>query len=270
MASGYRDDYRESGYRGDNDRPRSQPPRGRYYDDEDSDYDERSGDRHRGGGRGWDDRDDYDTVKETREVYRGPVSAGPLALVVREHPSELNRETHANVQQAANRPWGPERNESGRSDYSRDGPYGSGAVAQYGRRSDGNLDRPASTYLSRREKSRGRDSYRSRSRSYSRSSSRSRSRSASGIRGKLEDTFSTSKQGIAAGLAGAVIGGLAGREIGKGQHRNRDAVIGAVVGGLAANAGEHKWREYKNNKERDRDLERYERPYDGRSRSNMR
>lgn len=81
MASGYRDDYRESGYRGENNRPRSQPPRGRYEDDEDSDYDERSGDRQRGGGgRGYDDRDDYDTVREVREVYRGPVSAGPLAL----------------------------------------------------------------------------------------------------------------------------------------------------------------------------------------------
>lgn len=88
MASGYKDDYRESGYRGENNRPRSQPPRGRYYDDEDSDYDERTGDRQRGGGRGYDDRDrdddNYDTVRETREVYRGPVSAGPLALVVRE------------------------------------------------------------------------------------------------------------------------------------------------------------------------------------------
>lgn len=86
MASGYRDDYRETGYRGENDRPRSQPPRSRYYDDEDSDYDERTGERQRGGGRGYDDRDrdDYDTVREVREVYRGPVSSGPLALVVRE------------------------------------------------------------------------------------------------------------------------------------------------------------------------------------------
>lgn len=240
MASGYRDDYRESGYRGENDRPRSQPPRGRYYDDEDSDYDERTGDRHRGGGRGYDDRDDYDTVKETREVYRGP---------------------------AQNRPWGPERNESGRSDYS-SAPYGAGAVAQYGRKSDTNLDR---SYVTRREKSRGRDSYRSRSRSYSRSPSRSRSRSGSGIRGKLEETFSTRPAGLGAGLAGAVIGGLAGREFGH-KHKNRDIIIGAVVGGLAANAGENKWREYKDNKEREisRDVERYERPYDGRSRSNMR
>jgi len=239
MASGYRDDYRESGYRAENDRPREQ--RGRYYDDEDSDYDERSGDRHRGGGgRGYDDRDDFDTVKEVREVYRGP---------------------------AANRPWGPERNESGRSDYSAGGPYGAGTMAPYGRRSEGDLGRPASTYVSRREKSRGRDSYRSRSRSYSRSPSRSRSRSGSGIRGKLEETFSTRPRGLGAGLAGAVIGGLAGREFGH-KHKNRDIVLGAIVGGLAANAGENKWTEYKETKEREgeREVIRYE----GRSRSNGR
>lgn len=59
-------------------RPRSQPSRGgRYYEDEDSDYDEREGRRYRAAGRGYDERDreERDTpygreVIET-ERYRG-------------------------------------------------------------------------------------------------------------------------------------------------------------------------------------------------------
>lgn len=84
MASGYNDNYTQAGgYAAD--RPRSQPPRSRYYDDDDSDYDERSGKRYgKGNGRGYDDDRDYDRVYEETERYRGPVSAGPL--VVRQHP----------------------------------------------------------------------------------------------------------------------------------------------------------------------------------------
>ena len=85
MASGYNDDYRGGdGYARDAPRPRSQPPRNRYYDDDDSDYDERSGRRYKAGsGRGYDDDRDYDRVVEETERYRGPVSSGPL--VVRQH-----------------------------------------------------------------------------------------------------------------------------------------------------------------------------------------
>ena len=77
MASGYQDSYVGSRY---DDRPRSQPPRGRYYEDDDSDYDERSGRRYeKRNGRGYDDRD-YDRVIEETERYRGPVGAGPLVV----------------------------------------------------------------------------------------------------------------------------------------------------------------------------------------------
>lgn len=84
MASGYNDNYTPAGgYAAE--RPRSQPPRSRYYDDDDSDYDERSGRRYgKGSGRGYDDDRDYERVYEETERYRGPVSAGPL--VVRQHP----------------------------------------------------------------------------------------------------------------------------------------------------------------------------------------
>lgn len=92
MASGYNDNYAQGGgYAAD--RPRSQPPRSRYYDDDDSDYDERSGKRYgKGSGRGYDDDRDYDRVYEETERYRGPVSAGPL--VVRQHPDISCRHFH--------------------------------------------------------------------------------------------------------------------------------------------------------------------------------
>lgn len=248
--SGYNDNYAQSQYAGET-RPRSQPPRSRYYDeDADSDYDERSGRRYRGGsGRGYDDDDrDYDRVVEETERYRGPVGAGPLV--------------------PANRPWGADRRESYRSN--QDGPYGAGAVTQYGRRSDGALDRQEASYVSRRTRGRDRD------RSYSRSPSESRSRSRDrGLKEKVEDQFDLSARGLGVGVAGAVIGGLAGREFGQ-KHRQRDIAIGAIIGGLGANYAENKWREWKDNKERDirDDEERWEQKYDGRdygrSRSNVR
>ncbi|CAK3946300.1 pre-mRNA-splicing factor 38B-like [Lecanosticta acicola] len=243
MASAYNDDYAQSRY--DGERPRSQPPRSRYYDDDDSDYDERSGRRYAGGsGRGYDDRD-YDRVVEETERYRGP---------------------------PAHRPWDATRKESSRSGY--DEPYGAGAVTQYGRRSDAAVDCQTETNVSRRSKSRGRDRD---DRSYSRSESRSRSRSRGkeGWRGKLDDTFDTTARGLGIGVAGAVIGGLAGREFGN-KHRQRDIILGAVVGGLGANLAENRWREWKDGKERDveREEERWEQKYDGRdygrSRSNVR
>ena len=136
------------------------------------------------------------------------------------------------------------------------------------RRSQGEVG----TEVSRRPKSRGgrsdrnRDDRDDRDRSYSRS--RSRSRSDKGDldkwRGKLDETFDTTMQGLGVGLAGAVVGGLAGREYGK-KHKNRDILIGALVGGLGANAAENKWVQSKG-KVRDRE-DRWEQKYDGRSRS---
>jgi hypothetical protein len=72
-----------------------------------------------------------------------------------------------------------------------------------------------------------------------------------------------------------VVGGLAGREFGH-RHKNRDIIIGALVGGLGANAAENKWRDWKDEKKRDlrRDEDRFEEKWDGRdygrSRSAMR
>lgn len=84
MASGYNDNYYgNTQYQGEGRARSAQPPKSRYYDDDDSDYDERSGKRSSGRGRGWDDRyddRDYDRVEEVTERYRGPVSAGPLIV----------------------------------------------------------------------------------------------------------------------------------------------------------------------------------------------
>ncbi|KAI5367189.1 hypothetical protein Slin14017_G022250 [Septoria linicola] len=231
MTSGYNDDYRGNTQYQAETRSRSAqpPPRSRYYDDDDSDYDERTGRKYDGGGRGYGDRDDrdYDRYVETTERYRGP---------------PVDRR-------------GPDRRESyGRSEYAES--YAAGAVA---RRSDPNLNR---SQVSRRpQSSRGRD----RDRSYSRSPSRSRSRSRSkdkGIQERITSQFDTSSRGLGVGLAGAVAGGLAGRQFGQ-KHRQRDIIIGAVVGGLLANAGENRWSEYQEEKKRDQEGMRY----DGRSRS---
>ncbi|KAK5134003.1 hypothetical protein LTR08_007008 [Meristemomyces frigidus] len=212
-------------------RPRSQPPR-RYDDDDDSDYDEHEVRRYRTTGRGYDNRDgkDYDREVIETERYRGPP-----------------------------RPQDPRRLDSNQS-RGTEGPYGDGAMAPY-RRSQGEQG----TEVSRRPKSRGRndryerDDRDDRDRSYSRSRSRSRSEKGDqdGWRGKLDEAFDTSMQGLGVGIAGAVVGGLAGREYGK-KHKNRDILIGALVGGLGANAAENKWQQRKEKKgERE----------DGRSRS---
>ena len=145
-------------------------------------------------------------------------------------------------------------------------------MTQYNRRSGEVAD-----YESRRSgrsRSRGR---RERDRSYSDSRSRSRSRSKEGgIKGKIDEHFDTSMRGLGVGLAGAVAGGLAGRQFGH-KHRERDIIIGAIVGGLGANAAETKWRDWKDEKERklEKDEDRWEQKYGGRgdigrSRSAMR
>lgn len=145
-------------------------------------------------------------------------------------------------------------------------------MAQY-RRSDGALDRREESYVSRRSKSRGRDRDRSYSRSRSRSRSDDRDRERGGIKEKLEDTFDVTGRGLGVGIAGAVIGGLAGKEFGGKAHRQRDMVLGALVGGLGANIAENKYREWKDNKEQRLERDEYE-AYGGRdigrSRSNVR
>lgn len=242
----------------------SQPARSRYYDeDDDSDYDERSGRRFRGTGRGYDAERDRDFDREIIETerYRG-VSTGPSP----QHPPP----THTDF--IAQPPRDPDhRGRNTFNDPYAPGPYapyaaagaGAGAMAPY-RRSQGNL---APTAVSRRSKSRGRQTSYSRSDSRSRSRTRSRSRSKSGWRGKVDQAFDTTPQGIGVGIAGALVGGLAGRELAERRqrgdrrrrssdsHRNRDMIIGALVGGFGANAAENQWREWKNKRELEREYE---------------
>ena len=70
-----------------------QPPRSRYYDDEDpgSDYDERTGQRYRSTGRGYDDRydDDYDREVVTTERYKGVSGALVVSHPISSLPSPL-------------------------------------------------------------------------------------------------------------------------------------------------------------------------------------
>jgi len=244
MTSRYGDDYREGGSQYAPTRPRSQPPRSRHDDDgDDSDYDERSGRRSRTNGRGYDDRD-YDRVVEETERYRGPVRRDDRA-------------------------------------YDDDRTYAAGGtVAQYDRndRRSGDYDRDRDTYVSRRRSRsrRGSDYY-----DDDRSRDGERGDGKHGWKDKIENNFDTSTQGLGVGLAGAVIGGLAGREFGaKGRHSERDIAIGAIIGGLGANIAEAKWREWKDKKEGklERDEDRWEQKWDGqggqsgigRSRSNVR
>jgi hypothetical protein len=169
------------------------------------------------------------------------------------------------LQPANARPSDFRRNDSYGSKYQ--DPYGPGAVATY-RRSQGDLTEVSKRSRSRGRRDRDRD-YDERDRSYSRS--RSRSRSKEGWRGKLDDHFDTSARGLGVGIAGAVIGGLAGRQFGH-KHKERDVLLGAVIGGLGANLAEnkwHEWREEKKDRLEDKE-ERWEQKWEGRSRSNVR
>ena len=241
-------------------RPNSQqPPKQRYYDDDDSDYDERSGRRQRASGRGYDDDDrNYDREIVETERYRG----------VRLHNQPRYETQELTVFQPA-RPYDPRRNSSGYKPYEDQYGAGAGTVAPYKR---GQADQQSQAYSRRdkRSKSRGRD----RDRSDSRSQSRSRSQSKDGLQGKIDEFFDTSKTGLGVGLAGAVAGALAGREFGN-KHRQRDMIIGALVGGLGANAAENKYRDWKDDKDGKLkgDERRWEQKFDGRdgrSRSNVR
>ncbi|KAK3726136.1 hypothetical protein LTR37_000284 [Vermiconidia calcicola] len=235
------------GYNGRRPQGSQTAPRGKYYDDDDSDYDERYGRRYKSTGRGYDDGYDddrgYDREIVETERYRGP----------------------------------PRQSYGTRGETSRGNePYGAGAVTQYRRSAQ-----DVSDMKSRQSRSRGgrdRDRDRDSSSSSSGSRSRSRSRSAEGIRGKIEENFDTSMRGLGVGIAGAVVGGFAAKEFaGNKKHQNRDMILGALVGGLGANAAETKWRDWQDNKEKDsrREEGRTEQRYDGRgeygrSRSAMR
>ncbi|WPH01587.1 pre-mRNA-splicing factor 38B-like protein [Acrodontium crateriforme] len=220
-------------------RPRSQPPRSRYDDDGDSDYDDREGRRYKSNGRGYDDRDDgYDREIIETERYRGVSSQ---ALV----PA---------------RPYDARKTDSytSRDPY---GPAGAGAVAPY-RRSQGDLTETRS-----RRGRHDRDDYDSRydSRSRSRSREGRLERDGDRVKNDLEKYFDTSTQGLGVGIAGAVVGGLAGRQFGN-EHKRRDIIIGALVGGLGANAAEAKYRDWKEEKKEklERREERWEDKWDGR------
>ncbi|TKA41244.1 hypothetical protein B0A55_13518, partial [Friedmanniomyces simplex] len=134
-----------------------------------------------------------------------------------------------------------------------DGPYGAGAMAPY-RRSQNDL-----TQVSRR----------TRSRSDSRGGGGGSGKE--GWRGKLDEHFDTSMQGLGVGLAGAVAGALAGRQFGN-KHKERDILVGALIGGLGANLAENKYKDFREEREEKKERggrreQRYEGGYDGRARS---
>ncbi|OQO15047.1 hypothetical protein B0A48_00429 [Cryoendolithus antarcticus] len=206
--------------------------RGRY-DDDDSDYDDRSGRRVKSNGRGYDPATgrEYDREIVETERYRGP-------------PRDW--ETRGN--ERLGDPWAA--------------GAGAGAVAL--RNGSGH-----------RSKSRHSRRNRSRSRSDSRSRSRSRSRSHEGplgdIKEKVDENFDTSLRGAGVAIAGAVIGGLIGKEISGGKKdKRRDMALGGIVGGLGANWAENKWQESRHEKRDRGGGQRYEERYEGRDRDRSR
>lgn len=144
-----------------------------------------------------------------------------------------------------NRPTEPDRRGSYRSGY--DDEYPSGALSRYdSRRRSGEDVRDRDTYVSHRDR---RDHDRDRD-----SRSRSSSRDREGPLARIGDNFDTGAKGLGAAVAGAVIGGLAGRHFGK-EHRERDMLIAGAVGAAVANIGYKKVHEHR---EREREDERYD------------
>ncbi|KAL1305205.1 hypothetical protein AAFC00_002123 [Neodothiora populina] len=121
-----------------------------------------------------------------------------------------------------------------------------GALAPYPRRRDDYY--PDYDNEDRRVHRSSRSHRRRDSRSSSRS--RSRSRSRSGAERRFRDVpslaFDKSELGIGVGIAGALVGGLLGREMG--DHKKRGTALGAVIGGIGANIAEHRWKIYKEEK----------------------
>ena len=89
----------------------------------------------------------------------------------------------------------------------------------------------------RRDASRGR---RERKSKRDGAAERSRPRSQSAFRRAVDDNFDTSENGAVAGLAGALVGGLAGKKFG--DDSMLATLVGAAVGGIGANALEYQWK----------------------------
>ncbi|KAI9707948.1 MAG: hypothetical protein M1820_004367 [Bogoriella megaspora] len=85
--------------------------------------------------------------------------------------------------------------------------------------------------------------------------SKSRKRSPSKLRRTLDENFDTTEKGAAAGIAGALVGGLAGKKYG--DDSLLATLAGAVVGGIGANALEYQWKKHKDEKDGKR-KDRYE------------
>lgn len=66
--------------------------------------------------------------------------------------------------------------------------------------------------------------------------------------------FDRSEMGIGAALAGALVGGLIGRETG--DHKKRYLAAGALIGGLGGNLLEHRYKIYREDREDEKKQER--------------
>ena len=73
-------------------------------------------------------------------------------------------------------------------------------------------------------------------------------------------------------MAGALVGGFAGREFGGNKRTSkRDMAIGAIVGGLGSNLAENKFRDWQGKREKGESYDdRYDDRYDRLARSAMR
>lgn len=114
--------------------------------------------------------------------------------------------------------------------------------------------------------------YRSKSRNDRRSKSRQSRISGhdgeGGIEERIKEHFDTGEKGLGAGIAGALIGGFAGRKFG--DDSKRATAIGAIVGGLGANFLENQYQNYKEEKRYEERGSRHERPHAQRRRRSSR
>jgi len=180
------------------------------------------------------------------EDMNRPVSSGPAAGYVpyADVYSNQNQQAYAADQRYAqaqadahNDPYGAPRDGDGHArqgrehdDRERDRGRGRHDDNRHDNRRSGSdsRSRSSSDDSRRRRHQRKRDKSRSR-RGSPQPSNRSRARST------IRDKFDTSDRGLGYGTIGAIAGGLAGSEVGKGLW---PTVAGAVIGGLGANAFE--------------------------------